>query len=121
MHPNPFGLEYSLSPVDLPEPLLPEPHPLKWVSTVIATAALTLLLLNANALRGWAYQLAPGFWSEQTVAAAEAWYGLVDRVGLNRPFGTMHGCWQAARGEAQSSPADSSTRSARANASSASG
>ena len=59
MHPNPFGLAYSLSPVDLPEPLLPEPHPLKWVSTVIATAALILLLFNAHALRGWAYQLPP--------------------------------------------------------------
>jgi hypothetical protein len=121
VHPNPFGLAYSLSPVDLPEPLLPEPHPLKWVSTVIGTATLVLLLFNAHALRGWAYQLQPGFWSEQAVAAAETWYGLVDGAGLNRPFGTMHGFWQAAREEAQPSPADSSTRSARANSSSASG
>ena len=121
MHPNPFGLACSHSPVDLPEPLLREPNPLKWVSTVIGTAALVLLLFNAHAVRGWAYQLPPGFWSEQAVAAAEGWYGLVDQVGLNRPFGTMHGFWRAARQEDQPSPADSSTRSARANSSSARG
>jgi hypothetical protein len=60
VHPNPFGLEYSLSPVDLPEPLAPPPHQLRWTSLVIIVAALLLALLNAHAIRGWANQLPPG-------------------------------------------------------------
>lgn len=121
MHPNPFGLAFSLSPVDLPEPLVPEPRPLRWLATVVATATLTLFLLNAHAIRGWAYQLPPGARSERTVVVAESWYDAVDRVGLNRPFAAMHGWWRPAREAGQESPEDSSARSARANSSSASG
>lgn len=121
MHPNPFGLAFSLSPVDLPEPLVPERAPLRWLSTVVATATLTLALLNAHAIRSWAYQLPPGAWSERAVLVAEAWHGALGRAGLNRPFVTMHGWWLAARGEVQASPDASSTRSALANSSSATG
>ena len=97
MHPDPFGLARTLSPVDLPEPLVPPPHPLPWTSTVIATAAAVLALLNAHAIRGWAYQLPESAASERTIAAAEAWYDLVGRVGLNRPVEVLHGRWQAAK------------------------
>ena len=121
MHPNPFGLAYSLSPVDLPEPRVPEPHPLRWVTIVIATATLTLALLNTHAIRGWAYQLPPGAWSERAVVGAELWYDALDRVGFNRPFRTMRGWWRAPEGGGQASPAASSSRSARAYSSSASG
>ena len=121
MHPNPFGLAYSLSPIDLPEPLMPEPHPLRRLTTVIATATLTLALLTAHALRGWTYQLPPGTWSERAVVAAEGWYSGLDRVGLNRPFEAMHGFWQTARQAVQPSPEGNSSRSARANSSRATG
>ena len=96
MHPNPFALADSLSPVDLPEPL-DSPHSLLWTTIVIAVAALLLALLNAHAIRGWAWQLPPGPWSERTVAAAEGWYDAVGRIGLNRPVETMHGQWQGLR------------------------
>ena len=95
MHPNPFGLAHSLSPVDLPEPLIPPPHPLRWTTTVIAVAALVLALLNAHAIRGWAWQLPPGPWSERAVIVAEGWYEAIGRLGLNRPVEAMHGEWQA--------------------------
>ncbi|HEV2865285.1 MAG TPA: hypothetical protein VGX37_02110 [Allosphingosinicella sp.] len=97
MHPNPFGLAYSLSPVDLPEPLAPPPGALRWATTVIAVAALLLALLNAHALRSWAYQLPPGVWSERAVAAAETWYGAMDRLRLNAPVEGMHGRWEQLR------------------------
>ena len=96
MHPNPFGLAYSQSPVDLPEPLVPS-HPLRWTTTVIAVAALALALLNAPAIRGWAWQLPPGPWSERAVIAAEGWYDAVGRLGLNRPVEGMHRQWQTLR------------------------
>jgi hypothetical protein len=97
MHPNPFGLAFSQSPVDLPEPLIPPPHPLRWTTNVIAVAALVLALLNAHAIRGWAWQLPPSPWSERAVIAAESWYDMVGRLGLNGPVEGMHGEWQKLR------------------------
>jgi hypothetical protein len=117
MQPNPFGLAYSLSPVDLPEPLEAAPNPLRWTSQVILAAALTLALLNAHALRGWTYQLPANAWSARAISAAESWYKTVDRVGLNQPVETMRAGWQALKAPrpgAQASPEPPSSRSARA-------
>lgn len=96
MHPNPFDLTYRLSPVDLPEPMI-SPHPLRWTTIVIAVAAVVLALLNAPAIRSWARQLPPGAWSERAVIAAEGWYVMVGRVGLNQPVETMHREWKGVR------------------------
>jgi len=95
--PDPTGLEHTLSPVDLPPPAKPLPHPLRWTSTVIAVAAALLLALNATALRGWAYQLKPGPLTGPVVAAAESWYDATARFGLNRPVDAMHGWWQSVK------------------------
>jgi hypothetical protein len=89
------GLANSLSPVDLPEP--PVPHGLRWTATVIASASLVLLLLNAHAIRDWSYQLPPSAASARVVSAAETWFDAVDQAGLNRPVEIMHGWWQGAR------------------------
>jgi hypothetical protein len=91
------GLARSLSPVDLPDPPTPLPHGLKWATEVIAWAGLALALLNAHALRSWSYQLAPSPASARVVTAAEGWYDLVGRAGLNRPVEAMHEGWEAAR------------------------
>jgi hypothetical protein len=87
----------TLSPVDLPAPPAPLPHGLRWATTMIAWATLTLFLLNAHALRDWAYRLPPSDASARVVVLAEAWFDTVDRVGLNRPVETMHGWWQSTR------------------------
>ena len=113
MHPNPFGLAYSQSPVDLPEPLAPPPHPLRWTTEVIAVAALTLALLNAHAIRGWAWQLPANGSSMRVVAAAEAWYGALDLAGFNRPVEAMHRRWQALKAVGQASQASGDPDSAR--------
>jgi hypothetical protein len=91
------GLAHSLSPVDLPAPPVPLPHGLRWTTTAIFWAALVLALLNAHAVRSWSYQLPPGAASAQVVSAAETWYAIVDRAGLNRPVEAMHGWWQSAK------------------------
>jgi hypothetical protein len=94
---DPLGLAHSLSPVDLPEPPVPLANPLRWATTVIATATLFLLLFNAHALRSWSYQLTPNDASARVVSIAEAWYDIAGRFGLNRPVEAMHARWQAAR------------------------
>lgn len=95
--PESTGLAETLSPVDLPEPAAPLPHPLRWTSTTIAVATLFLALFNAHALRSWSYQLTPNEYSARVVAVAESWYAITDRAGLNRPVEAMHGWWQSAR------------------------
>ena len=90
------GNGYGESPVDLPPTIAPLPHPLLWTSVVLASAAVTLALLNAHAIRGWAYQLPNSPTSAHAVTAAEAWYVTTARLGLNRPVETMHQWWRSA-------------------------
>jgi len=87
----------TLSPVDLPASPVPLPHGLKWAATAIAWATLVLFLLNAHALRDWAYRLPPSDASARIVTLAEGWYDTIDRVGFNRPVEAMHGWWQAVK------------------------
>jgi hypothetical protein len=104
--------------------LAPLPDPLRWTSLVIALAALSLALLNADAIRGWSYQLPPGAASARIVTAAEGWHSQLDRIGLNRPSEAMRGWWQSARDrrfDGQDSSGASNPRMVRANASSAAG
>lgn len=95
--PDPAGLAETLSPVDLPEPAAPLPHPLRWTTTTIAVATLFLALFNAHAIRGWSYQLTPNETSARVVTAAEAWYAITERAGLNRPVEAVHSWWQSGR------------------------
>ncbi len=114
MHAPAQGLDHSLSPVDLPDPPVPLARPLRWTSLVIALAALTLALLNAHAIRGWSYTLPPNAVSVRVVGAAEAWYDLLDPIGLNRPVATMHGWWQSFKGLRWLSPLATPKHSLRA-------
>ena len=93
--PDSLGLTHTSSPVDLPEPAVPLPHDgLKWTTTVIAVAALFLLVFNAHSLRGWAYELVPDETSSRIVVVSETWYDLTARVGLNRPVEGLHHWWR---------------------------
>ena len=107
--PGPTGLAETLSPVDLPEPAVPLPEPLKWTSTAIGVATLFLALFNAHALRSWSYELPPNDRTARVVALAESWYDLTDKAGFNKPVETMHAWWQSARDarfKARSAPAE---------------
>lgn len=93
--PDPSGLEDTLSPVDLPgEAGQGQGQGLRWTTIVIAAATLTLLPLNATALRGWAYELKPTPLNAHVVAATERWYDVMAAIGLTAPVETMHGWWQ---------------------------
>lgn len=83
------------SPVDLPPPDGEESHPLLWASTAIAVATGFLLLFNASALRGWAFELEPSPQNERIVAAADSWYQKTEAFYLDRPVDAMSGWWLA--------------------------
>ena len=98
--PDTTGPSHRFSPVDLKEPAEPLPRPLAWTFTVIATAGLFLALFNAEAIRGWAYELKPSPTTERVVDASEAWFAVPATVGLDKPVAIMRGWWkdlQAAR------------------------
>ena len=102
--PDTAGPAHAFSPVDLPEPDAPLPRPLAWTATVIATAGLFLALFNAEAIRGWAYELKPTPTAQRLIGGAEAWFEVTAAAGLERPVATMRGWWkevQAVRFEGQ--------------------
>ena len=93
--PDALGLTHTSSPVDLPEPKVPLPHDgLKWATTVIVVAAAFLLLFNAHALRGWAYELNPTDTTARVVSASETWYDWTSKAYLNRPVEALHHWWR---------------------------
>ena len=82
------------SPVDLPPMEGEDGGGLLWTSTVIAIATAILLLFNADALRGWAYDLEPGPESERVIAISDGWYRQTERFDLDRPVAVMSGWWE---------------------------
>jgi hypothetical protein len=93
--PDALGLTHTSSPVDLPEPAVPLPHDgLKWASIVIAVAATFLLVFNAHALRGWAYELTPSDSNAKIVSVSEGWYDITASIGLNTPVEALHHWWR---------------------------
>ena len=95
--PDRMGLEDTLSPVDLPPSAEPLADSLLWATIVIVIATLTLLALNATALRGWAYELEPSRYTRPVIAAAEDWHDATARLGLTAPTDAMRGRWQRAQ------------------------
>jgi hypothetical protein len=120
--PDPAGLHFASSPVDLPEPAAPLERPLLWTCQAIVAAGLFLALFNAGAIRSWSYELAPTALNQRVVEAAEAWYDLTAAVGLNQPVDAMRAAWkqvQAARFDSSeegpgASPEPSDSRSGEA-------
>jgi hypothetical protein len=85
------------SPVDLPLPDEEEQHPLLWASIAIAVATGFLLLFNASALRGWAFDLEPGTRSERVVSLTDGWYRHTESLYLDRSVAAMSGWWDAGK------------------------
>ncbi|MEO1169575.1 MAG: hypothetical protein AAFW97_12775 [Pseudomonadota bacterium] len=91
---NPSGGADMTSPVDLPPTEEEEQNALLWTSIAIAVATAVLLLFNADALRGWAFELEPGPQSEQIVEITDGWYRQTERVYLDRPVAAMSEWWE---------------------------
>ena len=85
------------SPIDLPASPLEAPG-LGWAATVIVTAALVLLAINAVALRDWAEELTPSPTQARLADAAERWVAITDEVGLGTARGWLHDRWKAIEG-----------------------
>lgn len=90
---NPSGGADMTSPVDLPTDEEDAQNALLWTSIAIAVATAVLLLFNAEALRGWAFELEPGPQSERIVEITDGWYRQTERFYLDRPVAVMSEWW----------------------------
>lgn len=95
--PDPEGLAHTLSPVDLPEPAWPQPHALRWTVTVIVTACAVLALFNAHSIRGWAYDLKEGRFTQSITTTSEGWFDVTASLGLDRPAAQLRAWWDQAK------------------------
>ena len=84
----------TLSPVDLLG--APDGSALPWTSVTVATAALLLLLANAETLDGWARELPPSAYAERATALTGRWTAFTGQFGLGTPHAMLHAQWKRA-------------------------
>ena len=88
----------SDSPIpEAPDDPIAQARALRWAATVIATAALFLLVFNATAIASWADGLKPSEASAQLAVVSSAWRDATARIGLTAPRGLVHDAWAKAR------------------------
>ena len=84
-------------PAESEHPVIEQRHALRWTSTVLATAALFLLVFNATALANWSAALNPTDLTVQVASVAAAWEADTAKFGLNQPRAIVHNAWANAR------------------------
>ncbi len=67
----------------------------RWTTRVIAVAALTLFVLNAQSLKSWASTLPPTWGSETLRLVAGEWADRLADAGLDAPRHSMHDAYEA--------------------------
>jgi hypothetical protein len=90
----------SESPIpELPDDADPavQARAVRWAATVIAVAALFLLVFNATAIRSWAASLKPSEASAQFAVLAGQWEDATARFGLTQPRAVVHDLWAKQR------------------------
>lgn len=85
-------------------------RPLAWTSTVLATAALTLLALNARALPSWLDGLPPSATTLTLHEVASAWAATSAQWGLGRPREAVRTLWRARRPDSVKAQTDRAAR-----------
>ncbi len=68
-----------------------------WTSTVIAVAALLLLLTNAASLKGWIAQHPPDAAPAEARAAVDGWWDITSSLGLTAPRASVERLWRGAQ------------------------
>ena len=71
-----------------------KPSGLGWCCAVIAVAAVTLALANADSARNWAEGLTPSPWSQPVQGAAEQWAGFTKTARLSLMRDEVRGLWE---------------------------
>jgi len=81
-------------PVDLPDAPPPDAHALGWTTSIIAIAALGLLLTNASSIVEWGAEMTPSAGVVRFVNIADRWHAFTDRTGLGAARKGVHAGWK---------------------------
>jgi len=81
-------------PVDLPDAPPPDARALGWTTSIIAIAALGLLLTNAISIAEWGAEMTPSAAVVRFVNIADRWHAFTERTGLGAPRKGVHAVWK---------------------------
>ena len=68
-----------------------------WAAGAILMASLLLLLVNAQALNGWAAEQTPSQAMVHVTGATEGWLAATERMGAAAPRARLHALWTRAQ------------------------
>lgn len=92
-----IGLQFGLSPVDLPEDPLVEENGLRWMLSILALSSLLLVMFNSFAIDKWASQLETTTLTGPIKDASAQWHAAMQGFGLDTPLEAGRGMWLAAK------------------------
>lgn len=85
------------SPVLVPADPIDTVRPWRWMTGVIATAALLLSVFNAHAIGSWFDELPPSPLTEPLRAPIASWVALTGKLGFDAPRAAVRRRWEAAQ------------------------
>jgi hypothetical protein len=104
-----IGLEFGLSPVDLPDDTANDEGGMRWMVTLLAVSSLLLVMFNSFAIDKWARQLETTATTGPIKDAAAQWHSAMQGFGLDVPLETGRALWRDAKaarfGEGENDPA----------------
>ena len=92
-----IGLEFGLSPVDLPEDAANDEGGIRWMLTLLAVSSLLLVMFNSFAIDKWARQLETTATTGPIKDAAAQWHTSMQGFGLDVPLETGRELWRDAK------------------------
>ena len=92
-----IGLEFGLSPVDLPEDPASEQGAMRWMLIILALSSVLLALFNSFAIDKWARQLETTATTGPIKDAAAQWHGTMQSLGLDAPLEAGRSLWRDAK------------------------
>jgi hypothetical protein len=96
-HHDQIGLQFGLSPVDLPEDPAVDENGLRWMLSILAMSSLLLVMFNSFAIDKWARQLETTAITGPIKDASAQWHAVMQSFGLDIPLETGRGMWLAAK------------------------
>lgn len=92
-----IGLEFGLSPVDLPDDPATDNGGVRWFLIIIAVTSVLLAAFNSFAIDKWARQLETTATTGPIKDAAARWHAMMQGFGLDVPLEAGRSLWKDAK------------------------
>lgn len=92
-----IGLEFGLSPVDLPDDPAHDDGGVRWFLTILAVSSVLLVLFNSFAIDKWARQLETTATTGPIKDYAAQWHATMQSIGFDAPLEAGRALWRDAK------------------------